>query len=189
MSKLPSMPLFVDAYLADTTHLSLEEHGAYLLLLMAMWRRGGQIENSDRDIARMLGLMPRAWRLLKARLMPLLSVYGPDDLWITQKRLQKTWNYAVENSAKKSESGKAGAKVRWERKQLLSSSERIGTGNGNSNGKTIASINRKNNTFLPTTSREENGCEENDQKPAQKIEPETRALSHLLRTNLMRQAR
>ena len=39
MSKLTSMPFLVDAYIADTTHLSLEEHGAYLLLLFAMWRR------------------------------------------------------------------------------------------------------------------------------------------------------
>src|SRR5689334_7243279 len=131
MSKLPSMPLFVDAYLADTTHLSLEEHGAYLLLLMAMWRRGGSIPDDDRDNARMLGLMPRSFLRLKPRLMPLLSAYGPDGArMLTQKRLQKEWNYSVENSQRASAKGKRGAEARWERNQILNSSRGIGPGNG-----------------------------------------------------------
>lgn len=145
MSKLPSMPLFVDAYLADTTHLSLEEHGAYLLLLMAMWRRGGAIPDDDKDNARMLGLMPRAWLRLKPRLMPLLSVYGPDGArMITQKRLQKEWNFSVENRERQSAKGRRGAEERWQRKQLLESSR----GNGSGNGRQIAPIPNKN---IPST--------------------------------------
>ncbi len=145
MSKLPSMPLFVDAYLADTTHLSLEEHGAYLLLLMAMWRRGGAIPDDDKDNARMLGLMPRAYLRLKPRLMPLLSAYGSNPVMLTQKRLQKEWNYSVENRERQSAKGKAGAKERWEREQALRSSRGIGTGNG----RQIAPIPNKNK---PSTS-------------------------------------
>ena len=56
MSKAPSMPMYWDAYLADTTHLSTEEHGAYLLLLAAMWRRDGWVPDDDRDNARIVGL-------------------------------------------------------------------------------------------------------------------------------------
>ena len=164
MSKLPSMPLFVDAYLADTTHLSLEEHGAYLLLLMAMWRRGGAIPDDDKDNARMLGLMPRAWLRLKPRLMPLLSVYGADPVMLTQKRLQKEWNYSVENSSRASAKGKRGAEVRWERNQILSSSRGIGPGNGC----TIAPIPNKNITTTLQVAEEE------------------RDLTHLLKTPLMK---
>src|SRR6185369_4458100 len=98
----------------------------------------------DKDNARMLGLMPPLWLRLKPRLMPLLSAYGSNPGMLTQKRLQKEWNYSVENSARQSEKGRAGARERWQRKQLLESSRGIGQGNG----RPIAPIPNKN---IPTT--------------------------------------
>jgi uncharacterized protein YdaU (DUF1376 family) len=96
MSSAPSMPMFWDAYLADTTHLSTEEHGAYLLLLGAMWRRNGSVPDNDRDNARILGLTPAKWRQIKARLAPLLIF---DNGQITQKNLQKIWKITQEKIA------------------------------------------------------------------------------------------
>lgn len=93
MSLAPSMPMYWDAYLADTTHLSTEEHGAYLLLLAAMWRRNGSVPDDDRDNARIVGLTPAKWRAVKARLSGLLTFA---DGTITQKNLQKIWKNTQE---------------------------------------------------------------------------------------------
>jgi uncharacterized protein YdaU (DUF1376 family) len=129
MSKLPSMKFYVDAYMADTTHLTLEEHGAYLLLLMNMWRRNGALASDDAMLARMLGLQPRAWHRLKPRLWPLLTEYGPEGAkMVSQKRLQVEWNKAVENLLRQSQKGKAGAKARYEKDQALRPGRGYGTG-------------------------------------------------------------
>jgi len=39
MAEFPALPIWTDAYLADTLDLSAEQHGVYVLLLMIAWRR------------------------------------------------------------------------------------------------------------------------------------------------------
>lgn len=107
MSSAPSMPLFPDAYLADTTHLSTEEHGAYFLLLMAMWRRGGTVPNDDKDLARIVGLTPTKWLKIKCRLMSFLTVENNE---ISQKRLKKEWEYVHEKRQKNAKNGSKGGR-------------------------------------------------------------------------------
>ncbi len=41
------MPLFIGDYIADTIGFSLEEHGGYLLSIMAYWRKGGALSDSE----------------------------------------------------------------------------------------------------------------------------------------------
>ena len=54
------MPLLVDKYLGDTQHLTTEQHGAYLLLLMTMWKRDGVL--MVRDLPQITRLSPARWK-------------------------------------------------------------------------------------------------------------------------------
>jgi uncharacterized protein YdaU (DUF1376 family) len=101
------MPMYWDAYLADTTHLTTEEHGAYLLLLAAMWRRDGHVPDNDRDLARIVGLTPAKWAKVKARILPFLIV---QDGTLTQKNLLKIWQETQGKIAKNRENGAKGGR-------------------------------------------------------------------------------
>lgn len=102
------MPMYWDAYIADTTHLSCEEHGAYLMLLGAMWRRDGTVPDDDADNARILGLSKAKWRKVRARLSHLLII---EDGLITQKNLRKIWENTQEKIAKNRVNGAKGGRA------------------------------------------------------------------------------
>lgn len=51
------MPLYIGEYLADTMHLSAEENGAYLLLMMHYWRHGA-IKNDATVIQQIARIKP-----------------------------------------------------------------------------------------------------------------------------------
>lgn len=127
LKNLPSMPFLVDRYMNDTRRLTLEEHGAYLLLLCEMWSNRGYIPDDDLSNSRLLGLDPQNWLRLKQRLEPLL-LFGSGK--ISQKRLQLQWNYAQENRLRQSEKGKLGAISRAERKEVFRGISR-GSSTGN----------------------------------------------------------
>lgn len=115
MSEAPSMPLFCDAYLADTMSLTLEEHGAYLKLLMITWRNNGQaLPDDDNRLARMLGVTVGKWR---TKLRPVLVQFFDlsEGTW-KQKRLEKEWKIQQKISQKQREN----AQARWKKENINS---------------------------------------------------------------------
>lgn len=59
MAALPYMQLYVADYLADTMHLTTEEHGAYLLLIFNYWQTGKPIPVSR--LSRITRLSNERW--------------------------------------------------------------------------------------------------------------------------------
>lgn len=84
MSAPPYMPMYVADYHADTTHLGRGEHGAYLLLLMAMWRAGGRLPSDDARLARLAMCTPDEWTEIRPTIMEFFKRRGGH---ITHKRI------------------------------------------------------------------------------------------------------
>ncbi|WP_262689823.1 YdaU family protein [Kordiimonas aestuarii] len=110
MAEFPALPLFTDAYLADTRHLTAEEHGAYLLLLMCAWRtRGCALKDCDRTLARTVGVTRLRWKKLRPTLMEFFTVEG--GLW-RQKKLTDVYKGVEARVAKNRANGAKGGRAK-----------------------------------------------------------------------------
>ena len=85
-------PLWVDAFLRDTTHLEADEIGAYLLLLMAMWiRESCDLPDDDARLARVSRVSTRLW---KSRVGPAIRpMLSTGDGVVFSKRLREEATY------------------------------------------------------------------------------------------------
>jgi uncharacterized protein YdaU (DUF1376 family) len=106
MAELPVIPIATDALIADTTHMSAEEMGAYVRLLVAMWRHGAQLPNKPAELARIAGVSLRRWNKISEKVLrPMTKLEGI----ISQKRLSITYLKVLRVREKK----RAGALKRW----------------------------------------------------------------------------
>ena len=108
MADLNVMPFFTDAYLADTIHLSTEEHGVYLLLLVACWRAGGTLPNDHDLLCRICKVTPKHWPKVWAVVGDFFDAEGQV---LTQKKLASTYAHQMERLAKARDNGKLGGNL------------------------------------------------------------------------------
>jgi|GEM_PF-1938577 len=108
------MPLWIGDYLADTQHLTRDEHGAYLLLLMTYWRNGGPLADDDRRLAAIVKASSKEWRALRPVLAEFFTVAG--GVW-RQKRVEAELSGSIERAEKAVSKAKKGAEARWKQSQ------------------------------------------------------------------------
>lgn len=101
----PYLPLYVGDYLKDTGFLTVEQHGAYCLLLMRMWSAGGMLPNDEAKLARLLGLSVKKWRPIW---MALAGYFIVADNGITHKRITEELAKAEVLRAKRAAAGAKG---------------------------------------------------------------------------------
>ncbi len=70
------MKLYIADYHVETTDLDVVGHGAYLLLLMAMWRAGGKLPRDDGKLSRLAKCTPEQWASVRADVMAHFKVAG-----------------------------------------------------------------------------------------------------------------
>lgn len=100
------MRLYVADYLADTGHLGVCEHGAYLLLLMAMWRAAGKLPADEVKLAILARCDKRHWNLVRENVT---AFFYRDGDTIRHKRM----DIELEKCSTRSESGAAAIAKRW----------------------------------------------------------------------------
>jgi uncharacterized protein YdaU (DUF1376 family) len=106
MAEFPAMPLWTDAYLGDTTHLTTIEHGAYLLLLMIAWRGDGSLPVESKILARYAKVTMGQWRRMETTLRAFFEV---ENGRLIQKRLRDEFNVVRQRRESQAANGRASA--------------------------------------------------------------------------------
>lgn len=112
MAALPYIQLYVADYLADTQHLTTEEHGAYMLLIFSYWQTGKPLR-IDR-LATVARLSNERWANVEETLREFFHVVGTH--W-HHFRIEADLEAVNSKSSKASDAGKASAKARALKKQ------------------------------------------------------------------------
>ncbi|WP_097509948.1 YdaU family protein [Escherichia coli] len=112
MAALPYMQLYIADYLADTMHLSAEEHGAYLLLMFNYWQTGKPIPKNR--LAKIARLTNERWADVEPSLQEFFCDNGEE--W-GHLRIEEDLASVREKLTKKSAAGKASVQARRSRKE------------------------------------------------------------------------
>ncbi len=113
MAEFVALPIFTDAITADCSHLSDEEFGRYMRLLIIMWRSPGcRIPNDPQWVCKRLRIDPLQYH---AKVKPIIDEFctcnadAKHNEWIMQKRLSKEYEHVKASVEKR----KAAAQKRW----------------------------------------------------------------------------
>jgi len=134
-----------DAFLCGTAELTLEEVGAYSLVLDLIYSRDGNVPDDEKFICRNLRCDPRTWRRLRARLIEVGKIQSSGGLLV--------------NLRAKSEISSAQDRIKvmseLRQKQLQKQRETHGDSARTTTTTTTTRVSKKDNTFAPRPEFEE----------------------------------
>ena len=110
---LPYIQFYPTDYLTDTAHLTLEEHGAYLLLILNYWQRGGPLPADNKKLAGICRATVEQWLNIRSTLLDFFE--ESDGRW-THHRIEIELSVVRAKSEKASKAGKISAAKRAESK-------------------------------------------------------------------------
>lgn len=111
MAELPVLPVITAALIADTVHMTAEQFGAYVRILLAMWAHGAELKDNDSELARIAGVTVKRWHIIRD---VVLEPVNCTDGMLHQKRLSATWNEVQKLRVKRT----GAANERWHRERL-----------------------------------------------------------------------
>lgn len=118
MSARPWYKRFPADFIAGTLQLSLEEKGAYSMILDLIYDRGGPIPDDSQWIARVCGCSVRRWNQIKEKLISENKIYTAAGL-ISNRRADKQSKTEEKEHEKLSINGEKGAEKTNEKKADL----------------------------------------------------------------------
>ncbi len=92
-------------------HLNTQQHGAYLLLLFHLWRRG-TLPDDDTTLAKITGLTPKEWTSVRLVLEPYFTVNN--GLW-QHSRVERERVRIAARQEKRGIRAKSAAVARWDK--------------------------------------------------------------------------
>jgi uncharacterized protein YdaU (DUF1376 family) len=106
MNSLPYIRWNPGDYFKDAHHLTTWQHGAYYLLLMALWSAGGRLPANPRQLAEIAKASPEEWAANRAVLMRFFDREGP---YITKRRITAEIAHVQDITEKRRAAGKSSA--------------------------------------------------------------------------------
>jgi len=126
MAQAPIWPVATDAFIADTTGLSAEETGAYVMLLICLWRNNGEGLKLDHiRLSRMARVSQSRWSKVWDSIEQFFIIEG--DL-ISQKRIQLDYVRVKEKIDKNRRAGSIGGlakSLNLKKQQLADANETL----------------------------------------------------------------
>lgn len=115
---------FPDNFIAGTVGLTLEEKGAYSLVLDLMYVRGGPVPDEPRYIAGVCNCSVRKWNAIRLRLLTLGKIHVVDG-YLTNDRVEKEIENSLKDAQERAENGSKGGNKTAENRDAINKNKGV----------------------------------------------------------------